>query len=247
MEDIKLIHADETDSTNRMLREYAGEEGRLMTVATAAYQTAGRGQGSNTWESERGANLLVSVRLHPRALPAARQYALTEAGALAVRDTVARHAGQASIKWPNDIYVGDSKISGTLSECDICGAAIKTCTLGMGINVNQRRFTGDAPNPVSLIQLTGRATPLDSLLHELLDSLKAYASMADSGQYDRLHSLYLAHLYRREGLHAYRDAAGSFMATTVTVRPEGLLVLQRTDGRQSEYEFKEVKFIIDNK
>ena len=156
MEDIKLIRTAETDSTNRLLREYAGEEGRLMTVLTADYQTAGRGQGGNTWESAPGENLLVSVRLHPQALSASRQYALTEAGALAVRDTAARYAGEASVKWPNDVYVGDRKVSGTLSECDISGTLIKTCTLGIGLNVNQQEFTGDAPNPVSLAQLAGR-------------------------------------------------------------------------------------------
>ena len=152
MEGIKLIHTAETDSTNRLLRDYAGEEGRLLTVLTADYQTAGRGQGRNTWESEPGKNLLASIRLHPRGLAAARQYALTEAGALAVRDTVAAYVGGASVKWPNDVYAGDRKISGTLSECDISGTAIKTCTLGIGLNVNQRVFRSGAPNPVSIAQ-----------------------------------------------------------------------------------------------
>lgn len=244
MKDIVYIHIPETDSTNRLLREYTGDEGRLMTVATTDYQTTGRGQGTNTWESERGSNLLVSIRLHPRGLHASRQYAMAEAGALAVRDTVARLTGEATIKWPNDIYVGDRKISGTLSECDISGSTIKTCTLGIGINVNQRSFAGGAPNPVSIIQLTGRTTPTADVLDCLTDRIAHYAAMVDSGQYERLHNLYLGTLYRREGLYRYRDAGGEFMATTATVRPEGPLVLRRADGRLSEYEFKEVKFII---
>ena len=57
MEDIKIIKVDETSSTNVLMREYSGEEGRLMTVGVAAFQSAGRGQGENKWESERGKNL----------------------------------------------------------------------------------------------------------------------------------------------------------------------------------------------
>ena len=53
------------DSTNRLLRDYRGEEGRLMTVAVADYQTAGRGQGRSTWESAPGQNLLFSVKVGP--------------------------------------------------------------------------------------------------------------------------------------------------------------------------------------
>lgn len=244
MEDIKLIRTAETDSTNRLLREYAGEEGRLMTVLTADYQTAGRGQGSNTWESAPGENLLVSVRLHPQALAALRQYAITEAGALAVRDTVARHAGEASVKWPNDVYAGDRKVSGTLSECDISGTLIKTCTLGIGLNVNQQEFTGGAPNPVSLAQLAGRRIDRDEVLATLLEHLGRYAAMVDAGLYDRLHSLYLSALYRRRGFFMYEDAGGRFRAETVTVEHSGRLVLRRDDGQLSRYEFKEVKFII---
>lgn len=244
MEDIKLIRTAEADSTNRLLREYAGEEGRLMTVLTADYQTAGRGQGCNTWESAPGENLLVSVRLHPQALAASRQYALTEAGALAVRDTVARHAGEASVKWPNDVYAGDRKVSGTLSECDISGTLIKTCTLGIGLNVNQQEFTGGAPNPVSLAQLAGRRIDRDEVLATLLEHLGRYAAMVDAGLYDRLHSLYLSALYRRRGFFMYEDAEGRFRAETVTVEHGGRLVLRRDDGQLSRYEFKEVKFII---
>ena len=244
MEGIKLIHTVETDSTNRLLRDYAGEEGRLLTVLTADYQTAGRGQGRNTWESEPGKNLLASIRLHPRGLAAARQYALTEAGALAVRDTVAAYVGGASVKWPNDVYAGDRKISGTLSECDISGTSIKTCTLGIGLNVNQRVFRSGAPNPVSIAQLTGRDADLGEVLRLLIGNLRAYMAMVDSGECDRLHRLYLGALYRREGFFEYEDAGGRFMAETETVEPGGLLVLRRQDGRLSKYELKEVKFIL---
>lgn len=245
-DDIKLIRAAETDSTNSMLRRYGGEEGRLFTVATADYQTAGRGQAGNAWESEPGRNLLLSIRLHPQGLEASRQFALTEAGALAVRDVVGAYAGEVSVKWPNDVYVGHGKVSGTLSECDVSGRLIKTCTLGIGINVNQREFRSGAPNPVSLAQAAGCDIDRDEVLGMLLARLRVYVAMVNAGRYDRLHGLYMDVLYRRHGLFEYEDASGRFMAEVVAVEPQGRLVLRRQDGRTVSYGLKEVKFIINN-
>ena len=64
---IKTVRLETVDSTNSFLRTYTPAADEPMTVAVAAYQTAGRGQGANTWESEAGKNLLFSVLVHPAA------------------------------------------------------------------------------------------------------------------------------------------------------------------------------------
>ena len=97
-----IIHLHQTDSTNRYLRDLHEQRedgfssptnhpvspcegsGEGMTVVVADYQTAGRGQGTNSWESEDGKNLLMSVRISLSSFPANRQFILSEAGALAV-------------------------------------------------------------------------------------------------------------------------------------------------------------------
>lgn len=246
MELIKVIHYETTTSTNAMLRDYRGELGELMTIATADYQTAGRGQGGNTWESERSKNLLVSMMVHPDGLPAARQYALTEACALAVRDALSHYVDGLSIKWPNDVYLHDRKISGTLSECDINGGLVRRCIMGIGINVNQRTFGDGAPNATSLANATGADVSRSGVLERLTDAMRDYLRMVDGKRYDELHALYLDGLYRREGLHRYADDCGEFEAETVTVEPSGLLVLRRADGSVARYAFKEVRFIKDD-
>lgn len=243
-EQIKIIHTEETDSTISMLRGYAGEEGTLMTVVTAGYQTAGRGQGTNSWESERDKNLLLSVRLRPGDMPAARHYALTEITALAVSRTLRQYTDCISIKWPNDVYWRDMKISGTLSECDICRGRIRTCVLGTGVNINQQRFRSDAPNPVSLRMITGRDTDREQVLGTLLGHLSAYAGKVESGLFEEIHAEYLGSLYRKEGTYVFCDVGGRFAARIDTVEPDGHLVLLRDSGERSRYAFKEVKFII---
>ena len=241
---IKTIRFSETDSTNRFMREYTGEEGELMTVATTDYQTAGRGQGCNTWESEAGKNLLFSIKTYPRRLQARRQFVMLEAGALAVRDALAAYADGFTVKWPNDVYWRDMKISGTLSECAVSGGLVGGCVIGTGVNVNQRVFTSGAPNPVSLSQVTGRDVDREELLQTLLARFAWYLGLVNSGNYDDIHRLYAASLYRREGMHAYRDATGGFMAAVERVEPDGRLVLRKADGELKEYLFKEVEYVI---
>lgn len=244
MERIKKIIITETDSTNRWMHDYRGEEGTVMTVVVADYQTAGRGQGTNRWESEDGKNLMFSIRTHPQGVPVGRQYIMLEAASLAVRDALACHTDGITIKWPNDIYHLDRKISGTLSECTINGSTIKDCIVGTGINVNQQLFTSDAPNPVSLCQITGHETDRMALLDTVLERFDHYLGMVDAGLYDDIATLYMQSLYRREGFFCYRDRDGEFMAAIETVEPDGHLMLRRADGRLSRYAFKEVEFVI---
>lgn len=241
--DIKIIRLDETDSTNSYLRDYRGEEGNVMTVVAASHQTAGRGQGHNSWESEAGQNLLFSVKTYPEGLVAKRQFVMLEAGALAVRDALSQYVDGFTVKWPNDVYHGDMKISGTLSECTISGGLVNACIMGTGININQRKFVSDAPNPVSLASIVGHGVSLDNVFDDVLRRFSAYLCMVNSGRYCDIHDRYCACMYRREGLHAYRDAAGEFTACIERVEPDGHLVLKRADGSLSRYMFKEVEFI----
>ena len=118
------------------------------------------------------------------------------------------------------------------------------CILGTGININQRTFTGSAPNPVSLWQITGQETDRNQITDELLKRLEHYLDMVDTGRYGDIHDMYAGSLYRRNGVHAYRDAGGVFMARIERIEPDGRLVLHRTDGSLKEYMFKEVEHII---
>ena len=77
----RTIHITETDSTNRYLRELGGDDD---VCVYADFQTAGRGCGTNRWESERGQNLLFSLRLHPVGVKASEQYIISVAASVAI-------------------------------------------------------------------------------------------------------------------------------------------------------------------
>lgn len=226
------------------MKEYDGDEGSLMTIALAEYQTAGKGQGQNSWESERGMNLTFSVKIYPTNVPIIRQYVLLEAKSLAIAETLRIYTDGITIKWPNDVYWKDRKISGTLSECVIAGNRIRSCILGTGINVNQETFTSNAPNPISLKQITGKDIDKDILLNAFIKNFQIYLDIINQGKLDDIHSLYLKNLYRRGGVFKYSDCNGEFMASIYRVEPEGNLVLQRVDGSLSKYAFKEVEVVL---
>lgn len=243
----KIIKLHEIDSTNAYLRNYKPEEGEELTVVTAEYQTAGKGQGKNTWESNHGENLLFSILCHPKNVSAKRQFILSEACALAIRDALRIYIGDIKIKWPNDIYWHDHKLGGILIQCTLTGSNVKDCILGIGIDVNQQEFENLTKNPISLYQITGREIDRDDLLDSIIEEFQHYIDLINNGNYDSITADYQESLYRAQGYHQYRDDEGEFLARFVTIEPSGRLVLMDEDGMLRTYAFKEVKFMIKGK
>ena len=173
---------------------------------------------------------------------------LSEAIALSIREAIVsalnpeRGVVPVTVKWPNDIYVGDSKLGGILIENSLQGTRIQRAVLGCGVNVNQNRFMTKLPTPVSLRQLLGHDTDRHALLETILECFQRRYAVIQQGHYDGIHEEYQAALYRRTGFHAFHDAEGVFQAEIAGVEPSGQLVLRDTAGRLRRYAFKEVAF-----
>ena len=238
----KIIRLKEIDSTNRFLRELKDEQEDEMVVAVADFQTAGKGQGSHTWESEAGKNLLFSIKVHPRWVPVRQQFLLSMAGAIAIKEALETYVDGITLKWPNDVYWNDKKISGTLIETSIDSKGIKTCIFGVGINVNQEAFHSDAPNPVSLRQILGHEVDKDELLQKVIEGFRRYYELLRRADYMDVSGIYHLSLYRRKGLHRYEDADGDFEGAFVEVEDDGHLILHDKQGVIRSYSFGEVKF-----
>lgn len=238
----KIIRLKEIDSTNRFLRELKDEQEDEMVVAVADFQTAGKGQGSHTWESEAGKNLLFSIKVHPRWVPVRQQFLLSMAGAIAIKEALETYVDGITLKWPNDVYWNDKKISGTLIETSIDSKGIKTCIFGIGINVNQEAFHSDAPNPVSLRQILGHEVDKDELLQKVIEGFRRYYEFLRRADYMDVSGIYHLSLYRRKGFHRYEDADGDFEGAFVEVEDDGHLILHDKQGVIRSYSFGEVKF-----
>lgn len=242
---IRAIHLKETDSTNRWLADYTPASGEDMTVVVADYQTAGKGQGTNTWESEVGKNLPFSILIHPSMVPVARQFLLSEMGAVAIKSVLEKYTDGITLKWPNDVYWKDKKLCGTLIQTSIAQHHIKNCIFGIGLNVNQTEFRSDAPNPISLVQILGHELDCEELLLEIVEAFKKAMELVLRADYNSIVALYHSALYRSHGFHTYRDADGEFEGALVEVEDDGHLILRDREGVMRSYAFKEVQFVLD--
>ena len=237
---MKKVCLDSVSSTNDYLRrECGGVDDDVVVVADV--QTAGRGAGQNRWESERGKNLLLSILIHPVYLKPSKQFLLSMAVSNAIRAVVGHDA---EIKWPNDIYVGDRKICGILIENNLSAGRIKDCILGVGLNVNQTVFRSDAPNPVSLKQLTGSDHDRDEILNAILDGFSWECRQIETGREHEVREEYKQHLYRRMGWHQYRAGGEVFKARYHDVADDGRLYLTNEAGETENFGFKEIEFVI---
>lgn len=241
------IMLPKTDSTNReafrIMEQRCLEEGTLIITP---WQTAGRGQAGASWESEPYSNLTFSVILKPHFLEVSRQFLLSKVVALAVKegieDLVIPH--RVFIKWPNDIYIGHRKIGGLLLENRIMGLSIQVCVAGIGININQRVFQSDAPNPVSMGQLTQRYHNTDEILRKICHSLEKRYNQLEQGDSKAIDHDYLQSLYGINQEREYSSHGKTFRAKAVGVNEYGKLILEKPSGECSEYDMKEVSFLL---
>ena len=177
---------DEVGSTNDEARRLLQELDNLSVIA-ARCQTMGRGQGDHTWHSRPGENLTFSVVLKfgsggLEPLAARDALLITETVTLALRLYLEERGVKVRIKWPNDIYAGDLKICGILIENILHGSEIASSIIGIGLNLNQKDFPSDLPNPVSLTLLTGESYDLEQELAGFLSILSECAEKTNTAE-----------------------------------------------------------------
>lgn len=175
----------ETGSTNADLIAKAANTDDF-SVRVAGFQSAGRGRAGRDWVAPAGSSLFVSVLLKPTGVPATNFSWLPLLAGLAMTRTVATLIPDANVglKWPNDVLVGEKKISGVLSELigDLSGVVI-----GAGLNVRQQKSELPIENATSLALEGTQSLELDEVLAIYLENLRGLylpwvASGGDAGK-----------------------------------------------------------------
>ncbi len=251
------VKVERTESTNTLMKELLakGEWPEGERFLYTGFQTAGRGQAGNGWESEEGKNLLCSVLIGNRASDIDHPFYLNVLVSVAVHRVIQSVLCQAkpvctlsgenrealivplgkeadlTIKWPNDIYWQDKKVAGILIENAIIGNEVKYSIAGIGLNVNQTTFVSNAPNPVSLKLITGAETNIDALMQALMTQIKAAEAVSE----EQVWTYYREHLYRKEGFWPFVEREVSIAPTMNADRyTEGVFLAKienvRTDG-----------------
>lgn len=214
------------------------------TVVVTQKQAKGRGQMGTSWQSEAGKNLTFSVLKLFKSLPSACQFNLNICVSLAVTDVLRElNIPDISVKWPNDIMSGSSKICGILIENVLKGHVIPSSVIGIGLNVNQTNFIG--LNKVTSLKLqVGENFDLEELLQQILEKLKLHLSKVEEKTFPELLPSYEAMLFRKDKPSTFKDQKGNmFMGFIRGVSPEGQLVVELEDKIFQTYGLKEVSLL----
>lgn len=240
----QIIYLEKTESTNSYLKEFTSNEevANGFTVYTD-YQTAGRGQRGNSWESEACKNLLFTTLLLPINIKATDQFIISQFVCLAIKDILSAYTNDITIKWPNDIYWKDRKIAGILIENNLIDDTITQSFLGIGININQEKFNSNAPNPISLRQITGQEHNTKEILVNIISKILDYQNGSTQNT-EYIRQKYKNSLYRKDGYHYFSDGKEEFLARILDIENSGLLILELTNKTTRTFAFKEVQFII---
>jgi BirA family biotin operon repressor/biotin-[acetyl-CoA-carboxylase] ligase len=229
----RIHHFFKTDSTNRVALElgHAGEpEG---TVVLAEEQTAGRGRAGRSWVSERAAGIYVTLLLRPRLAPVQAPL-LTMMAGLSVHTAVESVIGlNVDLKWPNDLLIGGKKAGGILTEMHAEPSQVRFVIVGIGLNVNQEKFTGELAHIATSLRMETRKSQsrmelLVRLLREFESDYNRFLREGVSGVVERFETV---SSYARGKRVRVSNGSESYVGTTAGLGPEGLLQVEREDGR----------------
>jgi BirA family biotin operon repressor/biotin-[acetyl-CoA-carboxylase] ligase len=243
----QLIRLKETDSTNRevfrLLQTQTLPEGTILITEN---QFAGRGQGQSSWESEPGKNLTFSLILRPVFLPPAEQFYLNQTIALGIKDCLEKFlpSDTISIKWPNDIYFANGKIAGILIENRILGSQFDLSVAGIGINVNQLTFLSNAPNPVSMINISGKSFILDHVLETCAENILSWYQVLKNQEFPKIKLAYITNLYGFGKWLGFKSSEKLFQGMISGVDDYGRLQIKEPNGHTHSFDFKEVSFML---
>jgi BirA family transcriptional regulator, biotin operon repressor / biotin---[acetyl-CoA-carboxylase] ligase len=241
----KLVYLEETPSTNAFLWKLVEQGASNGQAVQAAFQYQGKGQAGASWESEAGANLLLSFYLKTHFLPASEQFKLNMAIALGVSDFGRLYLGpQVQLKWPNDLFYKHKKWGGILIENTIQGNYLCDSVVGIGLNINQSYFPNHLPQAASFFTITGHYYKLEDLRQQLFDRVQKRLDELLAGGFGQQRQEYRQRLLGIEESRMFEFQGQLLRATIVDVDDEGRLVLEGPMGRM-RMNNKEIKFRFD--
>ena len=242
---LKYVHLEQIDSTNAYLQRQQSEGDIRNWVVSADEQTAGKGMGSNGWESEVGKNLTFSLALDMSFLPAERQFLLSEAVALGLIHALDAllPSEKLHIKWPNDIYFENHKLAGILINSTIKANIMDVSIIGIGMNVNQIQFQDWPTHPISMKQIMGKDYDLQPLMEQIAESIYNKVQILKANP-TAIEETYLQRLYRYRTWAEY-EVDGKVLRLFMTgIDSFGRLMLLDEANKSYCFDIKEIKYII---
>ena len=238
-----VIFLDEVNSTNTYAKQLALNGAKHGTLIAANHQTEGRGRHGHSFESPAGTGLYMSLILRPR-VEIERFQIITIASAvavcLAVEDLYEASRGSLKIKWVNDVFLGDRKITGILTEAvsNVENGEIESVVTGIGINVSTKKFSGEVANVAGCIFPDGNILfGRDELCARVADYLIDFA--------ENLNAPEIIQAYRERSMLTGEDITymkdnESHSAKVIGIDDSGGLIIQNESGEKETLRSGEV-------
>ncbi len=244
LDENSLVIIDSVDSTNNyamgLIREGMANHGAAYF---AIEQTAGKGRRNKGWITEPGKNILLSIIVQPAFISLNKQFELSVAVALGCHDFFKNYAGEnVYLKWPNDIFWNDRKAGGILIENVIKGKKWKWSVIGIGININQTKFSVKGNFlPVSLKQITGKNFNVVKLANELYAFIMSRYIQLQKNDFKKMLAEYNSHLFALDKKVKFKKDNILFNAFVKGVNENGQIITN--DGLERLFSFDEVEWV----
>ena len=242
---MKMIKLDAIDSTNSYLKRLLTKDILDdLTVVVSKHQTKGKGRNGNIWKNESSLNLAFSIYKKFNKLDVKDKFMLNVISSLSVFQLLKENnLNKLTIKWPNDIMTGKEKISGILIENSVKGKLINHSVIGVGINVNQKKFK-DLPNATSLFIETGLEFSLDSLASRLAEIFSKNFSLFDKNEDDLL-EYYNSQLFLKNKDSNFKGLDNkNFSGKIICVNKKGELRIRKTNNEEVNYSQNTIRFVL---
>ena len=167
MSGFHVVKFKQIDSTNNYLKN-SYKLLNNFTFVVADYQSKGKGRNDRVWSSEEGQNLMFSFLIKDQNL-LKKFSALSIISAVEVAKLLEEYQIKGvSIKWPNDVLIGDKKVCGILLE----GQILEYLVVGIGLNVNQKVFPDGLRRPATSLSLeANKDFNIDELEQKLFSNI----------------------------------------------------------------------------
>jgi BirA family biotin operon repressor/biotin-[acetyl-CoA-carboxylase] ligase len=242
MKDWEIIQLESCNSTNEYAKKLMSSDKTTdKTAIVTDFQEKGRGQSNNRWHSEKGKNLLCSL-IYKTEIKAEKHFLLNIATSLTIIDTLKSLGIKAKIKWPNDIYINKDKAAGILIENSLVQDLISSSTIGIGLNVNQKKFPAWIPNPVSLSMIGNTQFEIQNILTLLIENFEKQIANIKKLAGSAVFNWYLDNMYQYKTWAVYQTNQHQFNGRILGVQPTGHLIVETDGGQILNFDFGDIRY-----
>ena len=237
---VDCVFFDSIESTNDYLIAQPFQE--VIQLCIAREQTQGKGQYGRVWCSQKDGSVLFSIRQNFDASCDLSGLSLVVALAIVKSLEEACTIERLSIKWPNDIYFGDKKLSGILLENQLHGDK-QSVVIGVGVNYALGENLGCETPWIDLTTISDSVTNIKVLTAAIINTILAYVKRFEKNGFEDFQSEWVAYDMLKGQRAKVERASNPFAGEVMGVNSKGALLISNENGIEVMYSSEQITYI----